>query len=313
MKIRVVTPTHIGSGGVITKLDYIVMNGKVRVIDYYKAWEMDKRIREKIERGIFDPRECKNYYKYEIDAFCNPRRDIHEHIKVSGKPYIPGSSLKGAIRTALIWKYLKDRGMKVKSSDELKKVEAVFNNIMRFLVIRDSESVDFNNLGVYEIAILSEKGDSLVEKEFKLYVESLKPNTELEVEIITRDKDAKILKDKNAEILKDWKNTLLEFSKYVLKIDKEFIERRNDGRFDELIKSLEYIEDKLESGRILFRLGFSTGWLWKTVGSLLSRDERIEVAKKLGLSRRFGTDFPKTRRVVVFKGYKWLPGWLEII
>lgn len=305
MKIRVVTPTHIGSGGVITKLDYIVMNGKVRVIDYYKAWEMNKRIREKIERGIFDPRECKNYYKYEVNGFCNPRGDIHEHIKVSGKPYIPGSSLKGAIRTALIWKYLKDRGMKVKTPNELKKVEAVFTDLMRFLVIRDSESVDLNNLGVYEIAILSEKGGSSVEKEFKLYVESLKPNTELEIEIIT--------KDKNVEILQDWENTLLEFSKYVLKIDKEFIESKNDGRFDELIKSLEYIEDKLESGRILFRLGFSTGWLWKTVGSLLSRSERIEIAKKFRLSRRFGTDFPKTRRVVVCNGYKWLPGWVEMI
>ncbi len=325
MILRVISPIHIGSGDKLTRIDYLYRNGKVRVIDYEKAWSENERIRKMIEAGRFDPRTASNYYKYEVDAFCKPDRDILEHIKILGKPYIPGSSLKGAVRTALLWKYLRDKGSKVRSIEELKKVEREFftsnkGDLMRFFLVRDSEPVEIENLGIYETVILTERnGQSLEEKTLgggrtlKIYTESLKPNTKLEMGVGVNSKEFKELED--------WKDKLLEFSRFVLSIDKEFFEKRNDGRFDKILRFIDEIEGKLDSGKVLFRIGFSTGWLWKTVGSLLTKDERLEVAKKLRLSRKFGTDFPKTRRVIVdyerspknSRSYKWLPGWLEIL
>jgi len=323
--LRVISPTHIGSGDKLTRIDYFYRDGRVRVIDYERAWSENERIRKMIEAGRFDPRVASNYCKYEVDAFCKPDRDILEHIKVLGRPYIPGSSLKGAVRTALLWKYLRDRGLKVKSIEELKKVEREFfasdkGDLMRFFLVRDSEPVEIKNLGIYETVILTEKNSQTLEEKslgggrtLKIYTESLKPDTKLEIDVRVNSKEFKELED--------WKDKLLEFSRFVLSIDKEFFEKRNDGRFDRILKFIDEIEGKLDSGKVLFRLGFSTGWLWKTVGSLLTKVERLEVAKKLRLSRKFGTDFPKTRRVIVDyekpskkdKTYKWLPGWLEIL
>jgi len=303
----VFSPTHIGSGDRLTRIDYVYRNGEVRVIDYEKAWSEDERIRKMIELGRFDPKIAINYYKYKLDAFCKPDGEIMEHIKILGRPYIPGSSLKGTIRTALLWNYLKEKGLKIKSRKELRRIEQELfdRNLMRRLIVRDSEMLSVKDLGVYEIVILSERnGKTLEEKmlrtgrSIKIYVESLKPGTKLKID----------LKGDN------WKDKLLEFSKFVLSIDRKFFEERNDGRLDDILKFIDDVESKLNSGRILFRIGFSTGWLWKTVGSLLTREERLELAKKLKLSRKLGTDFPKTRRVIVYNGvYRWLPGWLEII
>ena len=318
MILRVVSPTHIGSGDKLTRIDYIHRNGKIRIIDYEKAWNENEKIRKMIEAGRFDPRIASNYYKYEVDAFCKPEGDILEHIKILGRPYIPGSSVKGAVRTALLWKYLKDKNLKVKSKEELRRVEKEFfashsGDLMRFFLVRDSKPAEIESLGIYETIILSERDRQLEEKALKsgrtlkIYTESLKPDTKLEIDIKVNDKN-----------LEDWMDKLSEFSKFVLSIDRKFFEDRNDGRFDRILKFIDEIESKLNSGRILFRLGFSTGWLWKTVGSLLTREERLEIAKKLRLSRKFGSDFPKTRRVIVdyeksSRTYKWLPGWLEII
>jgi len=316
--LRVVSPTHVGSGNKLTRIDYIHRNGRIRIIDYEKAWSENERIRRMIEAGRFDPRIASNYYKYEVDAFCKPEGDILEHIKILGRPYIPGSSVKGAVRTALLWKFLKDKNLKIKSKEELKRVEREFfashnGDLMRLLLVRDSEPVEIESLGIYETVILSERNGTLEEKLLrsgrilKIHTESLKPNTELKIDIRVKSKE-----------LEDWKDKLSEFSKFVLSIDRAFFEERNDGKFDKILKFIDEIERLIDSGKVLFRLGFSTGWLWKTVGSLLTKDERLEIAKKLRLSRKFGSDFPKTRRVIVDyeksnRIYKWLPGWLEII
>ncbi|WP_456328646.1 type III-A CRISPR-associated RAMP protein Csm5 [Archaeoglobus sp.] len=314
MILRVLSPTHIGSGEVLTDIDYVYIhtNEKVRVIDYERAWREDSRIRERIERGVFNPREASNYYKYELKAFCKPRGKVLEHIKVLGKPYIPGSSLKGAIRTAILWKYLKDRSLKVKSIGELRKFEQELftsnkRDLMSLLVVRDSKPVSLENLGVYETAVLSEASDGdrpiLKEKKFRIYTESLIPKTKLEIDLVVKSKD-----------LESWKDAIAEFTRHVISIERDFFERRDNGMLSEVLKFIDEIERRLDSGKIVFRLGFSTGWLWKTVGSLLSKKERVILARKLRLSRRLGLDFPKTRRVIVdaFGRYKWLPGWLEI-
>jgi CRISPR/Cas system CSM-associated protein Csm5 (group 7 of RAMP superfamily) len=70
----------------------------------------------------------------------------------------------------------------------------------------------------------------------------------------------------------------------------------------------------LESEKVLLRVGFGAGWLWKTVGSLLSKEERVELGSSLRLNRRRkGTDFPKTRRVIVEEGvFTSLLSWLKV-
>lgn len=325
MKIKVVSPTHIGSGSRYAVFDYIFKNGKVRIIDYEKAYVEDVRVRKLIDSGRFDPKVV-SHYKYEIDSFCEPSREILEHIKIGGKPYIPGSSLKGTIRTAILWKYLKDNNKKIKSRKELDNVEKEFfreayDDFMKFLLVRDTDTVSIDKLGVYEILVLTEReenGQVYMEPKPKrrTYLESLKPGTELNLEI----KIIKKLKSTERKLayLTNWTDVVAEFSKHIVEIELRFFKDRNQkGEFDELLNFIENVKSEIDSGEILFRLGHSTGWLWKTIGSLLTSKERIEVANKLKLNRgKKGRDFPKTRRVVLEnkkeKKYKWLPGWIKV-
>lgn len=318
MKVKIVSPVHVGTGSRYAKFDYLYRNKKVRIIDYEKAYMENARVRRLINNGRFDPNAASQYYKYEIEAFCDPDREILEHIKVLHSPYIPGSSIKGTVRTALLWKYLNDRDVKVKSDGELRKIEREFfgrtphDDFMKFLLVRDTKPVFADNLAVYEISVLSEVTREnelyLHPKPFKIFVECLKPDTKLDVEIKIRGKESKYLEE--------WIDAVATFSKHVIGIEKEFFENRNaDGKLDRLLSFIDVIESRLGSGDILLRLGFSTGWLWKTVGSLLTKDERIDLANRLRLNRRKkGKDFPKTRRVIKLDDeYTWLPGWIQIV
>ena len=327
MKIEVISPAHIGSGSRFATLDYFYQNGKVRIIDYERAYINDERVRRLVDSGRFDPRVASRYYKYEVNAFCNPDREIFEHIKVAGRPYIPGSSLKGAIRTAILWKYLRDNNKKIKNRKELSQVERGFfgrsahEDFMKFLLVRDTDSTSLYNLAIYETVILTEKtGSNKLYMEpktiktrsgtrtIKIYTESLKPGTKLRGEIRAR-------KGVKLEYLENWAEAVAEFSKHVIEIEREFFKIRNlAGEFDAILNFIDDVGSKLDSGETLLRLGFSTGWLWKTIGSLLTREERVELASKLQLNRgRKGRDFPKTRRVIRENGtYRWLPGWIKI-
>ncbi|RLI81062.1 type III-A CRISPR-associated RAMP protein Csm5 [Archaeoglobales archaeon] len=272
MKIEVISPVHVGSGSGHATFDYFYQNGKVRIIDYERAYREDERIRRLIDSGRFDPRAASRYYKYEVDAFCNPDREIFEHIKVTGRPYIPGSSLKGTIRTAILWKYLRDNNKKVKSKEELSRIEkelfgkSAHDDFMKFLLVRDTDSVSLDNLAVYETIILTEKVENgkLCMKPktiktktgirpIKIYTESLKPGTELSVEIKPR-------KNGKLKYLENWAGAVAEFSKHIIEIEREFFEVRNlVGEFDVVLNFIDDVRSKLDSGEILFRLGFSTG------------------------------------------------------
>lgn len=319
MKLEIVTPTHVGSGSAYMEIDYVYRNGKVRIVDYEKAYIQDKRVQKAIDNGKFNPNIALNYYKYEIDAFCRPTGRILEHIKLGVKPYIPGSSIKGAIRTAILWKYLKDNNKKVRNLKELKKAEneifgsTPYNDIMKFLIVCDSQPVSLSNLAVYRSEVLSETTENgkltMQPKSFRIYTESLKPNTVLEWNIKVKDGG------KNNKYIKKWDKSIIEFSKEVIRIEENFFKERNaKGQFNALLKHIDKIKSKLESGEVFMRIGFSTGWLWKTVGALLDNKERVHAAEKLKINRgKRGKDFPKTRRVIVEnKKYTMLPGWVKI-
>ncbi|MCS7121447.1 MAG: type III-A CRISPR-associated RAMP protein Csm5 [Archaeoglobaceae archaeon] len=326
MKLKIKTPTHIGSGSRYEPIDYIYDEddgdrGKVYIIDYEKVFKEEifdkekpdfEKIKEKIkEIGV------ERFTKYKIDSFCSKPGRILEHIKSAGKPYIPGSSLKGTIRTAIFWKYIMeekkiDKIEKIASEQGWKKAKKEFdsiekeffgenNDFIRFIFVSDSSLANPEDLAVYEIKVLSEQKNKLekIEK-IRIFVEALKPGTELHFD----------LKIKNYEnkYLKSWKRILLEFSKYVVeKVEIPYLKKLNEKN---LLTSLESILSDMNKGKILFRIGFSTGWLWKTIGSLLDDKKRVKLAKELKLARRFGSSFPKTRRVI---GEHEFPGWVEIV
>jgi len=124
-RIEVLSPVHVGSGEVLTRFDYVWEEGWLYVLSLERALAHPKiqagELVTLMERGDFDWRDYLNkrgikppdVARYRVRCARDPvgvlrGGAVREHIKDPYfRPYIPGSSIKGAIRTALLWVALK--------------------------------------------------------------------------------------------------------------------------------------------------------------------------------------------------------------
>lgn len=137
------------------------------------------------------------YRKIQCKSSINNLIEVHSCMKSNGKAYIPGSSLKGAIRTAILFNssnekqileridYLEDLKPKIKCSTIKKSYvgEDVFrskpNDIQsdkfKYLIVRDSERVK-SNLVIYEarsINIFKNKNKSEIPLDMRMLLECI--------------------------------------------------------------------------------------------------------------------------------------------
>lgn len=126
VKIKTLTPLFIGgdSGDAWSPYsDYVWQDGRLTIIDNRKlearmTREQMQDYVEKINRSINNTRSdyslneflhehkihLPEITRYQILLPDNPgRKTIKKFIRTAGRPFIPGSSLKGAVRTAFLW------------------------------------------------------------------------------------------------------------------------------------------------------------------------------------------------------------------
>jgi CRISPR type III-A-associated RAMP protein Csm5 len=129
-EIEVISPVHIGSGGTISPIEYVVEDNFYRVdmdkIFGDEQFETDRFIEDAKKGtfylGKFAPELAKEHVRYTLDI-SHPTRtnlqgligskssEVREFIKTKDDAYIPGTSIKGAIRTAILWWVLKNDRM----------------------------------------------------------------------------------------------------------------------------------------------------------------------------------------------------------
>jgi CRISPR-associated protein Csm5 len=131
--LTTLSPIHIGNGEQISNWSYAINNGKISIYNFEKVVKALKNDTKKllnltatIERNPLSKNlgDILKDYKLNINSeytvdfkgkIQKQRRDaleykqIWEFIKENGKVYIPGTEIKGAIRTALFYKILKDK------------------------------------------------------------------------------------------------------------------------------------------------------------------------------------------------------------
>lgn len=153
------TPVFIGSGKIINKKEYSLDQSAGRVsildmpafmklvvkkglIDQYEDFILNSKNKEGLFaflRDHFTPDEIKSLVKYECEAkniYSKERSllEIYQFIRMAdNRPYIPGSSLKGAIRTCL----LADMIMR-----DRKEAQANLNLINRTAAIKSAETIE---------------------------------------------------------------------------------------------------------------------------------------------------------------------------
>ncbi len=271
--------------------------------------------------------DAMNFKLYDARLVGSVASEISEQIKSGRKPYIPGSSIKGAIRTAILWHIVKnDRSLlnfAIKCLEDLAKgritpkalkmaddrlEKRVFGedprkDFMRALKVTDSTS--FGKLAVYEVKILGSSVRGVC-------VECIDDNDKAEVKI---EIDENVLTD--VEIASKLERYGLNDVDRIVEITREFslslIEKELSYDYDDRTKSV-FKSIKSCKGMLL-RIGWGTGWYSKTIGLLLETHPKFDtLRKKIGLGRsprtgRVSGVFPKTRRVTV--DGKPL-GWIEI-
>lgn len=131
MKLKTLSPVFIGGGdyNLIQKNEYILDRSKVHVLNprtwvdflvrtrlfsYYKALsnincDLRKFLEDhKIKKELWNKRK---YVKYSLSApDMSKPYDLHTFVKNSyGEPYIPGSTIKGALKTAITYQLLTEK------------------------------------------------------------------------------------------------------------------------------------------------------------------------------------------------------------
>lgn len=188
----------------LESFEEFMLHGKGRMLDWMR--------KEKIYPVMMD-----SITKYQID--CNSLaddvtdKDIHMFIKDGyGRPYVPGSSLKGAVRNALLGKMIDDKPYKAgqliaesknprrKSSkkfmyDEARELNTHYfntmnrlekkrwnavNDIMSSIKVSDSIPVDFDRLTVCQKIDVSVRGE---ERSMPLVRECIMPDTKIILEL----------------------------------------------------------------------------------------------------------------------------------
>jgi len=130
-KLRVISPFHIGSGNELTPVDLYPSDGVVYVLDTKKLTaELLKRgveleeilqllknppgdayiWKEYLEEFGLNPGEYSLYTLKVYGETGKTSMQIKEFIKQNGVPYVPGSSVKGAVRTAVLYRVLRNCG-----------------------------------------------------------------------------------------------------------------------------------------------------------------------------------------------------------
>ncbi|CAM0496556.1 type III-A CRISPR-associated RAMP protein Csm5 [Thermoanaerobacter kivui] len=200
-EVEVLTPLVIGSQDKLQSFEFIKEGDFLRVINFDKLFEMSIskeglidtithaletnprgfRLDDVVKKYAIDVDKCTRY-KIKLDGVRSLPNEVVSFVKSAGRAYIPGASLKGAVRSFLT-KALKSTLLKqyenALSSAYEKKIKAIdqrrngvspqevddaaevniffqsYFSPFKFLQISDTEFVLYENMSGYEIKVLN--------------------------------------------------------------------------------------------------------------------------------------------------------------
>jgi len=342
LSLKTLTPVHIGSGNELKHgIDYFYEpnNTQIGKADFNKMSAHIKNVNDwanKIMKGenIF---ESLAYKGVRLEDICSEILPVSAHKgnylfefvrnRKTQNPFIPGSSIKGAIRTALLapalekyyngkageiiknfYSYKKHDDRLLQPILELKpeKKPNPQNNIFKFVQVSDA-SAKLSNLSVDIFQTLNMDSDE------NWYIkEALTQNKEVfegAVSFSLRIDDRFFEKNKfNITKIKDFFNTIHNHT--IRLLDKEinnFELDLKDGYFkqtdigEEIINQLQNIKSQAENKEDVFLLRMSAGSGWDYMTGAwfkkITDDNQWNDFKKLVRPKYSNYPFPKTRRL----------------
>ena len=332
MKLEVLTPLHIGGANYKSKLDkkeYVFDKDKrtLTLIDTEKfvAFLMKKNL---FDEYIFHIQKNVNFKKNEQDKNIKlidflKKNNIYKNIEefrkktpikvnmnienmndiklmlrnIEGKPYIPGTSIKGALINFLLVNYIinnRDKfkneknkileiAQKANNDNDIKKsknnIKRIVNDIEKYIIYGDNKELEKSKK--FGISVSDSYTDSNIDIDFYQDIDE-KRNAKIENEI-----------SKPMPVVREYIMSTSKFD-FDITLDIDLLEKSKleIKNIDDLIEALEnattylinnVLEDKNSSQTENLILGANTGFLQKTIVYALFEDkkERLEVIKKL--------------------------------
>lgn len=331
LKISTLTPLHIGSGReLLHEYDYAIYKGQTwrindsALLDAQKAdtVALANQLAQTppahlLDDADFDPRS--KYFRYVIKG--TPRSgaegaQLREQLKnAQDQPFLPGSSIKGALRTAIAWQAWSDLQLTPELSKLLPRRERagqgyeheIFgrdpnHDLMRALQISDTLALGPETLMVLNARVLNRFGE---------------PSAPVEMEAIRSDMTFECSLKIDHALFSNWAQHTLhgqqwlddlptianKHSRAIIQSDLAwFREAQKAQRVAAFYSQLDNAE--LGNQRFLLQLGWGTGWEGKTFGDHLQKDEDFmeSIIQDYRLTRgrrQHGDAFPKSRRAAV--------------
>lgn len=338
--VTTITPLHIGSGGeLLNDYDYVIRNGRTWRINEDALLDArnvdDPKIAEQLARTkpaqLLEPKdyhEGSPYFRYILRGAPRSTGEgaqLREQLKDAyDRPYLPGTTLKGALRTALGW-YLWD-ARKLQPESRLLNRKREFaarqyeqtlfgkdpnHDLLRALQVGDSEPLGADRLMVANARVINRRGDL---------------KAPIEMEAVAPESVFHLTMKLDRQLFSDWAKAgglnlrgdkLLEQLAQVVgrhtqeRVTREaawFAKTQGGVRIAQFYQQLA--QTRTGNRRFLIALGWGTGWEDKTFGTRLLADKPFmqHILREYRLTRARQQDkqdkdaaiiFPTSRRVFV--------------
>ncbi len=341
LKITVLTPLHIGNGREMLKdYDYAVYGGRTWRINESALLDTqnveDPRVLEMLTRTkpaqlLKKPQdfvEGSPLFRYVLKGTPKSSAEgavLREQIKDAfDNPYLPGTTLKGALRTALGWHLWEKKELRPeigKLGGAPKFAASGYerdlfgknpnNDLLRALQVSDSKPLDTSALMLVNVRVLTRGGKpgSPVE------VEAIRRETVIETEfkldtvLFSQWAKARELYLPNADALLNFAEIVRQHSLNAIQRELNWAKGLPDGK-NVVAHYQSMLNYQLSKNAFFLQLGWGGGWEQKTFGSRLKRDEGF--MRKILAPRNQGgwdvgrghmprnvQDFPTSRRIAM--------------
>ncbi len=350
IKLTTLSPLHIGAGEELRQdFDFTVIDNRTyrlnqdAILDaYFEQWRRNPRL---LPGKLLRPEDYNrpDFFRYDMKGFPRSAKidaRLQACIKdVYDRPYIPGSSLKGAMRTALGWAGWKESGIRFDRSMVGYKKQWAGQKLEQRLFGSDPNHDLLRALQVGDCFGPQKAGEKLM----LVNVQVLTANaaqSPIELEAISGDVTFHGQLNLDETLFSKTFERELKFGNRKHWLDELVprLQNHSTARIQELLtwfekNNIKYVADfyqrlsnaSLSKNQALLQLGWGTGWDGKTFGTHLQQDQpmfnkivqdfRMQKVGKRGGYSAFVNEFPNSKRVVMSiqksKGIPAAPlGWV---
>lgn len=315
--INGITPLFIGSGKVYSQLDYIHHEDNIYIVDFDKLLkqiptevidDLTSDINKNFKNNIWlgDIKDFLSKYhinwkqivekEYELMGAIG-KNEINQFIKTGDQIYIPGSSVKGAIRTAMLFRILEmypDKKKKIVGSiierfndQQINKLiqDDGSNDLLRALIVSDSKISADSLIKIAPSTVYHLRNK---ESTIPIFYEVLDKifSSIGTIKINSRLVSSNALISENFNLTKEnIINAINSFSKEIIDYELKEFNARNDSNLDHIIEFYKRLKAQLENlkdNECILRLGQGSGIIGITV-FLNFRDNKQIIRKYKGL------------------------------